>query len=145
MILISWVDDCLIFAKDKLCADQLIVDLKRSFTLTKEEDVSAYLGVEVKINEEDDTISLIQPYLIQRILDAMGSSVVDANVKPTPAVYKEIRFKDEEGLARKQDWHYRSLIGMLNYLAASTRPDILFAVHECARFQPILSSNMREH
>ena len=35
---------------------------------------------------------------------------------------------------RKQDWSYRSAIGMLNYLAASTRPDILCAVHSATRF-----------
>jgi len=134
VILISWVDDCLIFAKDKSSADQIIEALRRSFTLTEEEDVSAYLGVEVNIDEDTDTVSLTQPYLIKRIIDAMGASVVDANIKSTPAVYKEILFRDDDGPDRKQDWHYRSLIGMLNYLAASARPDILFAVHQCARF-----------
>lgn len=39
-----------------------------------------------------------------------------------------------DGPERKQSWNYRSVIGMLNYLAASTRPDILYAVHQCARF-----------
>ena len=29
---------------------------------------------------------------------------------------------------------YRSAIGQLNYLAATTRPKIAFAVHQCARF-----------
>jgi hypothetical protein len=42
--------------------------------------------------------------------------------------------KDEFGPPRKQLWKYRSAIGMLNYLAASTRPDCFFAVHQCARF-----------
>lgn len=42
--------------------------------------------------------------------------------------------KDEFGPTRKQSWKYRSTIGMLNYLAASTRPDCLFAIHQCARF-----------
>ena len=31
------------------------------------------------------------------------------------------------------DWTYRSVIGMLSYLTG-TRPDILYAVHSCARF-----------
>ncbi len=132
IILISWVDDCLIFSNTKELADKVIADLHESFSLTEEEDVSAYLGVQLSINE-DDTVSLTQPFLIQRIIDSLGDAISEANVKSTPAVYKEILHKDEDGPDRKQSWNYRSLIGMLNYLAASTRPDILCAVHQCAR------------
>ena len=133
IILISWVDDCLIFAVNKETADKLIATLHKRFSLTEEDDVSAYLGVQLSIND-DDTVSLTQPYLIQRIIDSLGDAITGANTKTTPAVYKEILHKDESGPARKQSWNYRSLIGMLNYLAASTRPDILCAVHQCARF-----------
>ena len=31
-------------------------------------------------------------------------------------------------------FHYRSVIGKLNFLEESTRPDIALAVHQCARF-----------
>jgi len=31
-------------------------------------------------------------------------------------------------------YYYCSLIGQINYLAATTRPEIQFAVHQCARF-----------
>jgi hypothetical protein len=132
--LISWVDDCLIFAKDKALADDLIINLRKTFTLSEEEDVSAYLGVKMKIDKEANTVSMSQPFLIDRIIELLGDAVKDANVKNTPAVNKEILHKDEDGPERKQPWNYRSAIGMLNYLAASTRPDCLFAVHQCARF-----------
>ena len=120
MILISWVDDCLIFAHKKELADQLIENLNKKFISTEEEDMSAYLGVQVKMEDEEDTISLTQPYLIQRIVEVLGPAVQDSNVKSTPAVYKEILHKDEDGPERKQDWNYRSLIGILNYLAATS-------------------------
>lgn len=64
----------------------------------------------------------------------MGSAVDGSNIKHTPAEYKSVLHKDLDGPERKQDWSYRSAIGMLNYLAASTRPDILYAVHSAARF-----------
>ena len=135
VVVISWVDDCLIFAKSKEIADSLIEELQSNFTLTEEEGgVTAYLGVKMELNEEDDTVTMSQPFLIDRIIELLGSAITDANVKDTPAVYKEILFKDEDGPERKQDWNYRSAIGMLNYLAASTRPDCLYAVHQCARF-----------
>lgn len=133
IILIFWVDDCLIFSTKKELADEVISDLHAKFTLTKEEDVSAYIGVQLSINE-DNTVSLTQPFLIQRIIDSLGDAITEANIKSTPAVYKEILHKDEDGPEQKQSWNYRSLIGMLNYLVASTRPDILCAVHQCARF-----------
>ena len=60
--------------------------------------------------------------------------MTEINVKDTPSVYKEVLQKDENGLDHKQEWSYRSAIGMLNYLAASIRPDILHSVHQCARF-----------
>jgi hypothetical protein len=43
---------------------------------------------------------------------------------------------------RQLQWSYRQVIGMLNYIAASTRPDISFAVHQCARFS---NSPKRSH
>ena len=50
----------------------------------------------------------------------------------TPA--DAILTRDEDGQERKNEFHYRSIIGQLNYLAATTRPEIQFAVHQCARF-----------
>jgi hypothetical protein len=41
---------------------------------------------------------------------------------------------DQDGPPREHNWNYRAIIGMLTYLSTSTRPDIAFAVHQCARF-----------
>ena len=132
--LITWVDDCLIFARKKEYADNLILALKQQFTLSEEGEVSAYLGVKMELNEGTGQVTMSQPFLIQRIIELLGDAISEANIKDTPAVYKEILHKDELGPHRKQSWKYRSAIGMLNYLAASTRPDCLYAVHQCARF-----------
>jgi hypothetical protein len=32
------------------------------------------------------------------------------------------------------EWSYRAIIGKLNYLEKSRRPDIAYAVHQCARY-----------
>jgi hypothetical protein len=42
--------------------------------------------------------------------------------------------EDSSGPEREHTWNYRAVVGMLNYLASSTRPDIAFAIHQCARF-----------
>jgi hypothetical protein len=38
------------------------------------------------------------------------------------------------GEPRKTDFHYQSAVGQLNYLTASARPELMVAVHQCARF-----------
>ena len=75
------------------------------FEITDEGSASLYLGVEVK-KLDNDTYSLTQPYLIQRIIDSLGNAVRDANTKPTPAVHRQILSKDLNGSERKQDWNY---------------------------------------
>jgi hypothetical protein len=42
--------------------------------------------------------------------------------------------RDVEGESHKEKWSYRSIIGKLNYLEKSTRPDLAYAVHNAARF-----------
>ena len=55
------------------------------------------------------------------------------NPKTTP-VAKELLNKDLEGKPRKENWKYRTAIGMLEYLTGNSRPEITMAVHQCARF-----------
>jgi len=141
MTLIVYVDDCLVFCRDKTDADELIRDLMENYKLTDEgelgsevETVSSYLGVKVVRDNKTGQITLTQPYLIERILALLGPAVEMANVKHTPAEYKTVLLKDSDRPARKQDWNYCSAICMLNYLAASTTPDILCTVHSAATF-----------
>lgn len=94
--------DTLIFGKNKGTADAVIQDLQTKFTLPEEGDILAYLEVKVEIDPGTDSISLIQPYLIQRIIDEMGNAIAEANTKDTPTVYKEILHKDTNGLDQKQ-------------------------------------------
>ena len=42
--------------------------------------------------------------------------------------------KEEGGNGRKQEYHCHSVIGQMNYFSGSTRPDIIFAVHQCAKY-----------
>ena len=67
-------------------------------------------------------------------------------LKATPAIKPNLT-KDMDGPPQNHDWHYRSLIGMLNDLEKTMRPEIVFAVHQCARFceNPKLSHERAVH
>jgi hypothetical protein len=129
-LLLVYVDDCLIFAKSDAVLDGIITALEKEFVLTSEGSVGAYLGIDIR-RTPDGFLELIQPGLINKIITACGLQE-QSNQHQTPATM--ILTADLDGLPREHSWNYRSIIGMLNYLASSTRPDIAFAVHQCTRF-----------
>ena len=91
------------------------------------------LGITVSCNRSDHTIHLSQTALIDRIVHQFGQG--NAHPVDTPMVVGlQIILPDKELPIppHEESWiqrmPYRSLIGTLNYLAISTRPDITFAV-----------------
>jgi hypothetical protein len=76
---------------------------------------------------------MTQPKLIQEIINDLGlkDNLVS---KDTPALSSSILQPMLDGENYEEKWNYRSIIGKLNYLEKSTRPDIAYAVHKCARF-----------
>jgi hypothetical protein len=124
------MDDCLIFAKSDEGLDGIVSALEKEFVLTSEGSVGAYLGIDIRCTP-DGFLELMQTGLINKIIAACGLQDQSAE-HHTPATM--ILTADSDGLPREHSWNYRSLLGMLNYLASSTRLDIAFAVHQCARF-----------
>lgn len=106
-------------------------DLKNvdSMLLDKEEDYAGFLGIDLHQNE-DGTIKLLQTGLIDKIVNALNLDQ-DTTIKSTPTLDKPL-LKDKDGAPRKEEWNYASIIGMLLYLASNSRPDIAFAVNQCA-------------
>ena len=135
-IVLVYVDDCIVInRKGSTAADDLIKPLKegiKNFDFTDDGDLDTYLGVDVK-RHKNGNIELTQKHLIKRFLDVISMDIKEVNSRDTPAI-KPLLFKDAEGLIRKQNWNYRQAIGMLNYLQATTRPDLAMAVHQAARF-----------
>jgi len=85
----------------------------------------------------DGTLLLSQPQLIDSILEDLGlldGKKKRAKAKCTPSKSNTILRKDAHLPKHCMRWEYRSVIGKLNFLEKSTRPDISYAVHQCARF-----------
>ena len=136
--LLIYTDDGILTGEKDSDIDEVIALLKapienhRPFNLTDEGKITDYLGVTVTV-ENDGAIKLSQPHLIQQIIDDIGFNE-RTSIKPTPAQSTVRLNRDLHGEARRENWHYRSIIGKLNFLEKSTRPDIAYSVHQCARF-----------
>ncbi len=130
MVILSYVDDCLFFGPDLNKINQVIKQLKDlKYQLTEEEDVYAFLGVQV--NQKGSTFKLSQSGLIKKVLKHTG--MTDCNAKDTPCNQMPLG-TDANGKPRQEEWNYASAVGMLMYLCSNAHPEIQYAVHQCARF-----------
>ena len=131
LIVICYVDDLGLQAPKKQIVDKLIENLqKMGFELTRDGTFSEYLGI-MYTTLDDGSINMTQQGLIQKIMDA--ADMQDCNPNRTPST-KEALGLDPDGSSMDDSWNYRSVVGMLLYLATNTRPDIAFAVSQVARF-----------
>ena len=132
MIIVLYVDDAGIAYQDERSLDDLLARLKTNgFDLTKEGTFSEYLGIQYDEDQSTGDITMTQQGLIKKIVSTLGME--SCNPNRTPAT-KEALSKDPEGEPMNDPWSYRSVVGMLLYLASNTRPDIVFAVSQAARF-----------
>ncbi len=135
-IILVYVDDCIIISPKSSVVMQFIQSLKdgpEHFNFTEEGSLESYLGVMFTDFDNGKSFEMKQSFLIERILSAMGIETRMTESKPTP-VTKPLLHRDTDGEIRRTLWNYRSIIGMMNYLQQSTRPDISMAVHQCACF-----------
>ncbi|GJZ63395.1 uncharacterized mitochondrial protein-like protein [Tanacetum coccineum] len=92
-------------------------------------ELTFFLGLQVK--QKKDGIFISQDKYVAEILKKFGYTEV--KTASTPMETQKPLLKDEDG--EEVDVHmYRLMIGSLMYLTSS-RPDILFAVCACARYQ----------
>ncbi|GJS58455.1 hypothetical protein Tco_0653239 [Tanacetum coccineum] len=92
-------------------------------------ELTFFLGLQVK--QKEDGIFISQDKYVTEILKKFGFS--DVKTANTPTETQNPLLKDADG--EDVDEHlYRSMIGSLMYLT-SLRPDIMFTVCACERFQ----------
>ena len=129
---ILYCDDSILTGPNKDEIEEAFVKLKeQQLQVTDEGDVGDFLGVRID-KEEDGSIHLRQPHLIDSILKDLKMTDTTAT-KETPAKVKTPLFRYPEKEPFNNSFNYRSIIGKLGYLE-TTRPDIAYATHSCARF-----------
>jgi hypothetical protein len=132
VICLIYVDDALFVYKSPQEVDILTKKMKALGMLFNEEsDVAGYLGVLLDRDSTNNTITLRQSGLSQRIVEALHLDDDTPTVKTPATDYLPI---DEEGERAHELYNYASVAGMLQYLQGHSRPDISFAVSQISRY-----------
>ncbi|KAL4573443.1 hypothetical protein LXL04_020249 [Taraxacum kok-saghyz] len=124
-----YVDD-IIFGStsEELCKDFETV-MKKRFEVSSLGEMTMFLGLQVR--QGSSGILLHQGKYVTEMLEKFGFQ--DSKEASTPMAERPLLNSDPDGEQVDQTL-YRSMIGSLMYLTAS-RPDVLFAVCQCARYQ----------
>ncbi|KAJ9535714.1 hypothetical protein OSB04_un001132 [Centaurea solstitialis] len=130
MLLVQIYVDDIIFGstKDDMCKEFEEL-MHKKFKMSSMGELTFFLGLQVK--QKPEGIFINQSKYVTSMLQKFGMN--DAKPASTPMETHKHLTADVEG-EDVDVHHYRSMIGSLMYLTAS-RPDIMFAVCVCARYQ----------
>ncbi|GKA73001.1 putative ribonuclease H-like domain-containing protein [Tanacetum coccineum] len=124
-----YVDDIFFGSTNKELCTGFEKLMKEKFQMSSMGELTFFLGLQVQ--QRKDGIFISQDKYVDEILKKFNYT--DVKSASTPVDLEKPLVKD--GDATDVDVHlYRSMIGSLMYLTTS-RPDIMFAVCACARFQ----------
>ncbi|GJU52315.1 uncharacterized mitochondrial protein-like protein [Tanacetum coccineum] len=103
--------------------------MHEKFQISSTEELTFFLGLQVK--QKKDGIFISQDKYVEEILKKFG--FIEVKTASTLIETQKPLLKDEDG-EEVDVYIYRSMIGSLMYLTSS-RPDIMFLVCACARYQ----------
>ncbi|KAH9779609.1 hypothetical protein KPL71_007757 [Citrus sinensis] len=129
LIVQIYVDDIIFGSTNELLCKDFSSCMSQEFEMSMMGELKYFLGLQIKQNEEG--IFINQAKYVKDVLKRFGYD--NGTAKSTPMSTTIKLNKDEKG--KEVDIKtYRGMIGSLLYLTAS-RPDIMFSVCLCARFQ----------
>ena len=124
-IILTYVDNCIIVGPSMQKLDAFVKSMEvgpKLFTLTNEGDIDKFFGIEIN-HLDEKRFKISQPFLIDRIISFLNIDTNDfglgTNSKLTP-VDKPLLHKDLSGKPRKENWNYRTAVGMLTYLQGNS-------------------------
>jgi len=133
LIVLCYVDNLLLYAREDAIIDDFIERMQKDeeVILRKEGTAEGSLGVDIK--RDGNKTTLTQSGLAKRVVEALGLCSKYSTPCATPAEQAPLP-RDLSGQPASGTINYASVVGMLLYLCGHSRPDIAFAVHQCARY-----------
>ncbi len=132
IIIIVYVDNGIFLGSKDLQLQEVIKEIQNlGLNIENQGHPTDYVGVNIK-KLKDRSYEFTQQALTDSIINDSG--LKDAKVKPVPEkVSLQLHaFKDKP--AFDLSFNYRSAVGKLNYLAQTTRPDIMYATNQIAKY-----------
>nr|KAE8934158.1 hypothetical protein PF009_g15856 [Phytophthora fragariae] len=130
MLVLVYVDDILVATNAEEEKNKLFEDLDKEYGIKDQGLLKHHLGVEVE--QTDECVIIRQRKYAHEIVEKFGYGEAHPVGNPMEV---NARF---EPLGENEDsdtsFPYREAIGMLMYLATSTRPDLAFALSQLCRF-----------
>jgi hypothetical protein len=134
---IVYIDVCKRLSPSDTVLDDMLHILNSHFKIMLSHSINTYLGLEVTQNA-DGTITLRQPGLIDKVIKLCSLKHEPKYLTPADKILQE---SDGIDAPHQHQWSHLQAIVLLNYIAATSCPDINFAVHQCAQF----STNPKRH
>ncbi|KAJ0541141.1 putative RNA-directed DNA polymerase [Helianthus annuus] len=125
-----YVDDIIFGSSDESMCKEFEQVMKSKFEMSAMGELSYFLGLQVE--QKADGMFIHQTKYVYDILSRFKMN--DCTTSNTPICENHNLGPDHESTEDVDPTQYRAMIGSLMYLTAS-RPDIMFAVCLCARYQ----------
>jgi hypothetical protein len=143
IIIVTWVDDMLIFGSNNAMIRRFKAELTAKFAMTDEGPCSYYLGMQIAMTEPATTIKqstyvlqALNKFQLQDILPKLTPGDPNKHLRRSFAA-NELQVPEAQR-SRRTDTafvqRYQSMVGTLNWLATITRPDIAFDTGLVARY-----------
>ena len=133
VILSVYVDDFLMTGEDQNLVNNKKRELTDRFEMTDLGEVKRILGIEVKRDYEQGTLSISQGHYVATILERFGMQ--DANPVSTPGYGAEISTEhpQDQLLGSDEKRLFQQMTGCILYLTQGTRFDICFAALQLSK------------
>ena len=129
-IVVLYVDDAIIFTKDRAGVERLFSQLRQhDYDFSEDGSFSSYLGIQLN-HRPDGSVQMCQPGLKKSAISVMGLD--DAHPVSTPITAPLFRHSDSPPF--DESFSFRSALGMLQYIGNNSHPECAYAINACARY-----------
>jgi len=131
-----WVDDIVYCSVNEDFHDEFEKLMLKEFKISDCSELTWFLGM--KILQSESSVAISQEGYIEKLLDNFGMTDCKPSFVPCPEGTKflvedcPVDGSDEQKLMINRN--YRGLVGSLNYLSNTSRPDLAFVSHSLSRF-----------